>query len=139
VERKDREVGPYGALLLRRNRPDGDPGKQLEDAHRRQEERQLVYEKSYPSIPYLFNLRMDPMEKMDPESEEWGYIGRKFFASKLWAPNAGAPFIGEHLESLKKYPPRQAADTLSMHKSRSRRPWQPCPTVSGEIGGRLRV
>jgi arylsulfatase A-like enzyme len=72
-------------------------------------------EKSYPSIPYLFHLRMDPMEKMDPESEEWGYIGRKFFASKLWAPNAGAPFIGEHLESLKKYPPRQAADTLSMH------------------------
>jgi arylsulfatase A-like enzyme len=33
-------------------------------------------EKSYPSVPYLFNLRMDPMEKMDPESHEWGYIGR---------------------------------------------------------------
>lgn len=73
--------------------------------------------KSYPSIPYIFNLRMDPMEKMDPESEEWGYIGRKFFASKLWAPNAGAPYIAEHLQSLKKYPPRQAADTLSMHKA----------------------
>lgn len=72
-------------------------------------------EKAYPSIPYLFHLRMDPMEKMDPESEEWGYIGRKFFASKLWAPHAGSPFIAEHLESLKKYPPRQAADTLSMH------------------------
>jgi hypothetical protein len=27
---------------------------------------------------------MDPMEKMDPESHEWGYIGRKFLASKLW-------------------------------------------------------
>ena len=72
-------------------------------------------EKSYPSVPYIFHLRMDPMEKMDPESEEWGYIGRRFFASKLWAPTAGSPFIGEHLESLKKYPPRQAADTLSMH------------------------
>jgi hypothetical protein len=66
-------------------------------------------------VPYIFNLRMDPMEKMDPESHEWGYAGRKFFASKLWAPNAGAPYIGEHLESLKAYPPRQAADTLSMH------------------------
>jgi arylsulfatase len=72
-------------------------------------------EKSYPSIPYIFNLRMDPMEKMDPESEEWGYIGRKFFASKLWAPNAGTPYIAAHLESLKAYPPRQGADTLSMH------------------------
>jgi arylsulfatase A-like enzyme len=74
-------------------------------------------EKTYPSVPYLFHLRMDPMEKMDPESEEWGYIGRKFFGSKLWAPNAGAPFIAEHLVSLKAYPPRQAADTLSMHKA----------------------
>ncbi|KQW82886.1 arylsulfatase [Brevundimonas sp. Root1279] len=72
-------------------------------------------EKYYPSVPYLFNLLMDPMEKMDPESEEWGYIGRKFFGSKLWAPNAAAPFIAEHLESLKAYPPRQGADTLSMH------------------------
>ena len=71
--------------------------------------------KTYPSVPYIFNLLMDPMEKMDPESEEWGYIGRKFFASKLWAPNAGAPFIAEHLKSLKAYPPRQGADTLSLH------------------------
>ena len=45
-------------------------------------------EKYYPSVPYLFNLRMDPMEKMDPESHEWGYIGRKFLAAKLWAPTA---------------------------------------------------
>ena len=26
------------------------------------------------------------MEKMDPKSHEWGYIGRKFFAQKMWAP-----------------------------------------------------
>ena len=38
--------------------------------------------KYYPSVPYLFNLLMDPMEKMDPESHEWGYVGRKFFASE---------------------------------------------------------
>jgi len=27
-------------------------------------------EKYYPSVPYIFNLLMDPMEKMDPESPE---------------------------------------------------------------------
>ncbi|WHO37676.1 arylsulfatase [Sphingobium sp. AP49] len=73
--------------------------------------------RSYPSVPYIFNLRMDPMEKMDPESHEWGYIGRKFLASKLWAPTAGTPYVAEHLKSLQAYPPRQAADTLSLHKA----------------------
>ena len=38
----------------------------------------------YPSVPYLFNLRMDPMELFDPHSPEWGYMGRKLFAEKLW-------------------------------------------------------
>ena len=47
--------------------------------------------KNYPSVPYLFNLLMDPMEKMDQESHEWGYVGRKFFASKMWALNCGRP------------------------------------------------
>ena len=74
-------------------------------------------EKYYPNVPYLFNLLMDPMEKMDPESKEWGYIGRKFFASKMWAPTAASPFIAEHLKSLMEYPPRQKADTLSLKKA----------------------
>ena len=33
------------------------------------------------------------MEKMDPESHEWGYIGRKFAAEKLWAPTAASRFL----------------------------------------------
>ena len=74
-------------------------------------------EKYYPSVPYIMNLLMDPMEKMDPESEEWGYIGRKFFASKLWAPTAAGPFIAAHLQSMLEYPPSQGADTLSMKKA----------------------
>ncbi len=74
-------------------------------------------ERSYPNVPYLFNLRMDPMEKMDPESHEWGYAGRKFFAQKMWAATAAKPFLAEHMVSLKNYPPRQAADTLSLHKA----------------------
>jgi arylsulfatase len=74
-------------------------------------------EKYYPNVPYLFNLLMDPMEKMDPESHEWGYIGRKFFAERMWAPNAGSPFIAAHLKSLVDYPPRQKADTLSLKKA----------------------
>lgn len=74
-------------------------------------------EKNYPSVPYIFNLLMDPMEKMDPESHEWGYIGRKFFAAKLWAPTAAGPFLAAHLKSLQEYPPSQGADTLSMKKA----------------------
>ncbi len=74
-------------------------------------------EKSYPSVPYVVNLLMDPMEKMTPDSEEWGYVGRKFLAAKLWAPTAAGPFIAEHLKSLAEFPPRQKADTLSIKKA----------------------
>jgi arylsulfatase A-like enzyme len=74
-------------------------------------------EKYYPSVPYIFNLRMDPMEKMDPHSHEWGYIGRKFLASKLWAPTAAGDFIAAHLKSLMEFPPSQGADTLSLKKA----------------------
>jgi arylsulfatase len=72
--------------------------------------------KYYPSVPYIFNLLMDPMEKMDPESDEWGYVGRKFFAAKLWSPTAGGPFIAAHLKSMMEFPPSQGADTLSLKK-----------------------
>lgn len=74
-------------------------------------------EKSYPSVPYVVNLLMDPMEKMTPDSEEWGYVGRKFLASKLWAPTAAGPFLAAHLKSLQEFPPSQGADTLSMKKA----------------------
>jgi arylsulfatase len=73
--------------------------------------------KMYPSVPFVFNLLMDPMEKMDPLSHEWGYIGRKFVAQKLWAPTAAGPFLAAHLKSLGDYPPRQAADSLSAKKA----------------------
>ncbi len=74
-------------------------------------------EKYYPSVPYVFNLLMDPMEKMDPQSHEWGYIGRKFFAQKMWAPTAAGPYLAAHLQSLQEFPPSQGADTLSMKKA----------------------
>jgi arylsulfatase len=74
-------------------------------------------EKSYPSVPYITNLLMDPMEKMTPDSEEWGYIGKKFLASKLWAPTGAGPFLAAHLKSLQEFPPSQGADTLSMKKA----------------------
>jgi arylsulfatase len=73
--------------------------------------------KSYPSVPFVFNLRMDPMEKMDPLSHEWGYAGRKFLAQKLWAPTGAGPFLEAHLKSLNDFPPSQGADTLSMKKA----------------------
>jgi arylsulfatase len=74
-------------------------------------------EKSYPSVPYVVNLLMDPMEKMTPDSEEWGYVGRKFLAAKLWAPTGAGPFLAAHLKSLQEFPPSQGADTLSMKKA----------------------
>ena len=74
-------------------------------------------EKVYPNVPYLFNLLMDPMEKMDQQSHEWGTAARRFFASKLWALNSSAPFIQTHLKSLMEYPPSQGADTLSLKKA----------------------
>ena len=74
-------------------------------------------EKAYPSVPYVVNLLMDPMEKMTPDSEEWGYAGKKFLAQKLWAPTASGPFLAAHLKSLVEFPPSQGADTLSMRKA----------------------
>jgi len=74
-------------------------------------------EKSYPSVPYVTNPLMDPMGKVTPDSEEYQYEGRKFFASKLWAPTAAGPFLAEHLKSLQDFPPSQGADTLSMKKA----------------------
>jgi arylsulfatase len=73
-------------------------------------------EKSYPSVPYVVNLLMDPMEKVTPDAPGFEYEGRKFFASKLWAPTGAGPFIAAHLKSLQEYPPSQASDTLSMKK-----------------------
>jgi len=73
--------------------------------------------KNYPSVPYLFNLLMDPLEKMDQESHEWGTTARRFFAAKLWALNSSAPFIQAHLKTLMAFPPSQGADTLSMKKA----------------------
>jgi arylsulfatase len=56
------------------------------------------------------------MERMDPESHEYGYIGRKFFAYKMWVPTAGGPYIASLVKSLQDYPPRQGADSLSAKK-----------------------
>ena len=74
-------------------------------------------EKVDPSVPTVFNLLMDPMEKIDPHSHEWGYEGRKFFATKMWAPAAASPFLAAHMKSLEDYPPRQGADSLSLKKA----------------------
>jgi arylsulfatase len=74
-------------------------------------------EKSYPSVPYVINLLMDPMEKVTPDGPGFEDEARKFFAHKLWAPTAAAPFLAAHLKSLQEFPPSQGADTLSMKKA----------------------
>jgi arylsulfatase len=73
--------------------------------------------KYYPSVPYLFNLRMDPLEKMDPESHEWGFAGRMFLMHKMWALNAAGPYLAEYIQTLVEYPPSQGADSLSLKKN----------------------
>ena len=35
----------------------------------------------------------------------------------MWAPTAAGPFLAAHLKSLQDFPPRQGADTLSLHKA----------------------
>ena len=74
-------------------------------------------EKSYPSVPYVVNLLMDPMEKMTPDSREFAYMGQKFFAQKMWVGSGAGPVIAEHLKSLQEFPPSQGADTFSMKKA----------------------
>jgi len=74
-------------------------------------------EKAYPSVPYIVNLLMDPMEKVTPDAPGYEYAGRKFVAQKLWAPTAAGPFLAAHLKSLADFPPSQGADTLSMKKA----------------------
>ena len=70
----------------------------LEDAqNRREAQGNLVRREIHPSVPYVVNLLMDPMEKMTPRFEEFGYAGRKFVAQKLWAPTAATPFLAAHL------------------------------------------
>ncbi len=71
----------------------------------------------YPSVPRLFNLRMDPMERIDPESDEWGYMGRWFMARKMWTMIPAQGFIRQHLQSFVAYPPRQEAASLSIKEA----------------------
>ncbi len=73
--------------------------------------------KSYPSIPYIVNLLMDPMEKVTPDAPGYEDAGRRFVAQKLWAPTAAGPYLAAHLKSLEEYPPSQGADTLNMKKA----------------------
>jgi arylsulfatase len=74
-------------------------------------------EKYYSSVPLLINLAMDPLEKMDQESHEFGSSGQLLFAHKMWALNASGPFIARHIKSLMEYPPSQGSDTLSLKKA----------------------
>ncbi|HEY2826511.1 MAG TPA: arylsulfatase [Pirellulales bacterium] len=73
--------------------------------------------KSYPSVPYITNLLMDPLEKVTPDAPGYEYEGRKFVGQKLWAPTAAGPFLAAHLKSLQEFPPSQGADTLNMKKA----------------------
>lgn len=89
----------------------------------------------YPRVPYLFNLRMDPMVHMDQESHEFGYIGRKLFAQKMWTLIPAQGVLAQHIETLQKFPPRQRAESLSMEKAMDSRPLVFVGRCSGSRSG----
>jgi arylsulfatase len=60
---------------------------------------------------------MDPMERFDPHSREWGYMARKLFAQKMWTLVPAQGIIAEHMKSLQDWPPRQRAESLSLQKA----------------------
>jgi arylsulfatase len=92
-------------FFLGRDRPDGGAASMLGKMHIGVKHQGSWFdENAYPSVPYVVNLLMDPMEKMTPDSEEWGYVGKKFVAEKLWAPTAAGPFLAAHLKSLQRLP-----------------------------------
>ncbi len=91
-------------------------------------------EKAYPSVPYIFNLRMDPMEKMDRGIGRMGFYRAQVRWPEIVGAASGNPlFIAEHLKSLQAHPLSQAADTLSIHKALEKRDGQAGPRLTARI------
>ena len=44
-------------------------------------------------------------------------MGRKLFAEKLWTLIPAQGIIAGHIKSLKEWPPRQRAESMSMQKA----------------------
>ena len=57
------------------------------------------------------------MERMDPASHEFGYIGRLMMARNLWALVPAQGIIQQHLQSFLDFPPRQKAASLSLQNA----------------------
>jgi arylsulfatase A-like enzyme len=58
--------------------------------------------------------QLDYPGQRDPEyTKKYGPRG----VFHAWAVQAAKPFMVEHLKSLQAFPPRQGADTLSLHKA----------------------
>jgi arylsulfatase A-like enzyme len=63
-------------------------------------------------IPKIFNLRRDPFERADENSNGyWNWVLEHFYI----APAAGA-FIAQQLETFKEFPPRQEAPSFNIDK-----------------------
>ena len=117
LDRPDREIRPPGNLLLRRDRSHGLARGRLEDAHRREERGELVERKVLPQRPVSLLSGHGPDGEDGPGVARVGTTASRFFAHKMWALNASAPFIAAHLKSLMEFPPSQGADTLSIKKA----------------------
>ena len=63
-------------------------------------------------IPKIFNLRRDPFERADENSNGyWNWVLEHFYIIP-----AAAVFIAQQLESFKEFPPRQEAPSFNIDK-----------------------
>ncbi|MCH2219477.1 MAG: sulfatase-like hydrolase/transferase, partial [Dechloromonas sp.] len=61
------------------------------------------------TVPLIFNLRMDPFESFD-NSDSYGHLLQKV----SWLMQPIGAMVGEHLQTLKEYPPVQGGKTFDM-------------------------
>ena len=65
--------------------------------------------KMYPSVPYVFNLRMDPFESYDNE-DSYGHLMQKM----SWLMGPMGEMMNAHLKTLADYPPVQGSKSFDM-------------------------
>ena len=63
-----------------------------------------------PNMPLVINLRQDPFERFQGESQMWFRWG----ADKLWMFVPAQMVVGMFVESFKEYPPSQKSGSFSV-------------------------
>ena len=67
-------------------------------------------ERSYPSVPYLFNLRMDPYERADITSNTY----YDWIVDNDYIILAATALVTQFLATFEEFPPRQKAASFTI-------------------------